>query len=270
MELLEMVNVVAGDPDNASCPFPHFPPGARPDNYWPNSSSQLGTNLDAEWLAGTKLLLSRMTVTTIATGPSGKKNYTATYNPHHLLPGEASWPKTKLKRWVDKSGDVVDDIGYNVNCYQNGVDLPSSNAMRGSWQTTAGRTENFQINYAFAAMEADSRTRQFHDSHEAYSDFATKVLDKIAAKLDKKESNGNVGCGQTTCPAEKAKKKYPTPHDLLPRIHATSARLSRYLWGTPRKWRKPIMTSKYALMYKNQNLSHQDAAGQLKPDQFIY
>jgi len=210
-----------------------------------------------------------MTVTTIATVPGGKKNYTATYNPHHLLPGEASWPKTKLKRWVDDTGDVIEDIGYNVNCYQNGVDLPSSNAMRGNWTTKAGRSEDFQARYAFAAMDADGRTRQFHDSHEAYSDFCTKVLDKIAAKLEKDESNGNIGCGPK-CPAQKAKKKYPTPHKLLPRLFATSQRLSRYLWGTPRKWRKPIMTSKYSLMYKNRKLTHQEAAGQLKPDEFTY
>ena len=32
-------------------------------------------------------------------------------------------------------------------------------------------------------MEADTKRRQFHDSHKAYNDFATKVLDKIAASL---------------------------------------------------------------------------------------
>jgi hypothetical protein len=142
--------------------------------------------------------------------------------------------------------------------------------MRGNWTPDAGRSEEFQIRYAFAAMEADNRTRQFHDAHEAYSDFVTQVLDKIAAKLENKESNGNLGCGSTSCPADKAKKKYPTPHKLLPRLYATSQRLSRYLWGHQSKWRKPIMTSKYALMFKNQSLTHKEAAAQLKPDQFTY
>jgi hypothetical protein len=269
MQLGEMVNAVMDDTDD-SCLFKHYTTAPGPNNYWTNSSTQLGTNLATEWAAGTKLYLPHMSVTTIATGPSGKKNYTATYNPHHVLPGEASWPKTKLKRWVDVSGDVLEDIGYNVNRYYNGIDLPSSNEMRGNWTADAGRSEDFQARYAFAAMDAESRTRQFHDSHEAYSDFATNVLDKIAAKLDNKEKNGNMGCGNAKCPGEQAKKKYPTPHKVLPRILQSAARLSRYLWGSPRKWRKPIMTSKYSLMYKNRKLTQTDAADQLKTTNFTY
>jgi hypothetical protein len=197
-----------------------------------------------------------------------QQNYTASYNPHHLLPADATWPNTELKKWIHKGKVVRDNIGYDVNCYENGIDLPSNNAMRGNWTPDAGRSGDFQVRYAFAAMDAEGSTRQFHDSHKSYSDFAIKVLDKIAAKLDGKEHEGNLGCGDPKCSAEKAKKPYPVPIYVGPRILGVSQRLSRYLYGSPRKWRMPIMTSKFSLMYKNRKLTQAQATAALSPDNF--
>jgi len=265
MEVGELVAVVVSSGDSR-CPFRHYPvppPNPKPENYWPNDSGKLGDALDAEWKGKQRLYLSHLDEEDFGTGPSGRLNYTATYNPHHLIPGEASWPKTSLKQWMDK-GLVEYDIGYNVNCYQNGIDLPSSNELRGNW---TNRTEAFQNRYSFAAMDADSRTRQFHDSHKAYNDFVTNVLDKIAARLKQIETKG--GCGNPDCSMKGKTKPFPPPN-LLPRVHGISRRLSSYLWGTARNWRKPIFTSKFALMYKNRKLTQADAQAQLNPDQFVY
>lgn len=270
-QLGELVKIGAIDSDN-SCPFRHYPTTPKNlENKWDNNATKLGTNLAGAAAAGDKLYLPHLESTTVATGSSGKKNYTATYNPHHLLPGEASWPHTKLKRWMDEpTGDVNANVGYDVNCYQNGLDLPSNNEMRGNWKLDAGRTEDFQARYAFAAMDAAGRTRQFHDSHKAYNDFAIQVMDKISAKLDSKELAGNMGCGHKNCVAEKATKKYPVPAGLLARVNTSSSRLAAYLFGSPRNWRKPIMTSKFSLMYKNRSLTHETATEALETKNFVY
>jgi hypothetical protein len=264
-EVLEAIAVELAGPDEDECPFPHFPKKPGPDNYWTNDSGQLGGNLARESANGTTLHLAHIEATTIDATGSGKKDYDATYNPHHLLPGGACWPKTALKKWIDKKEKslVQTDIGYNVNCYENGIDLPSSNAMRGNWTT---QTPDFQKKYAFAAMDADAVRRQFHDSHKAYSEFAIKVLNKIAAKLDAQVQSGKVGCDADDCPA-KPGKPYPTP-DILPRILDAGARFAKCLWGDSTKWRKPIFTSKFALMYQNRNLTHAQAQAELSPDQF--
>jgi len=266
-ELAELVEIGAIVSDN-SCPFPHYKRKKRNlKNKWDNNSSTLGENLEGASAEGEKLYLKHVESVTIATGASGRKNYTASYNPHHLLPGEASWPQTKLKRWMDEAdGDVEEDIGYDVNCYQNGIDLPSNNEMRGNWKIEDGRTPDFQVRYAFAAMDAAGRRRQFHDSHKAYSDFAVKVLDKISAKLDNQESMGGLGCSDEDCVGKKAKKKYPTPFGLLSRVHASSKRLAGFLMGDARKWKMPIMTSKFSLMYKDRRLTHDEARDLLDPE----
>jgi hypothetical protein len=165
---------------------------------------------------------------------------------------------------MDK-GHVEHDIDYNVNCYENGIDLPSSNAMRGDWTT---RTEDFQNRYAFAAMRADSKTRQFHDAHKAYSDFVINVLEKIATKLDAIEKKG--GCGDDDCVMKGKSKPFPVPVSLLPRVHGVARRLAGFLHGNAKDWRKPVFTSKFALIYKNKSLTQAQAVEQLNPDNFVY
>ena len=262
-QTLESIAIDLAGPDPSECPFPHGPRAKGPANKWQNDSGELGNALARESANGTELHLPHLEEITIS--PSAGQTRKCTYNPHHLLPGGASWPKTALKKWVDEKTEnlVRSDIGYNVNCYENGIDLPSSNAMRGNWTT---QPPNFQKAYAFAAMDADGPRRQFHDSHKAYSEFVIKVLDKIAAKLDAQHQAGKVGCDDPKC-SGKGGKPYPTPL-VRPRIISTGGRFAKWLWGDSANWRKPVFTSKYGLMYQNRNLTHQQAADELNPDNF--
>lgn len=45
--------------------------------------------------------------------------------PHHLIPGKASMEPSRVEKWtrVDKN-KIKEDIGYNIDCAQNGVFLP--------------------------------------------------------------------------------------------------------------------------------------------------
>lgn len=269
MELLELVAAVAGDSEE-ECPFDHCPVEHVLENDMENNSKTLSSNLATESANETELYLPHLERATLGTGSSGKKNYKLTYNAHHLIPGNASWPETELLKWIDEDeeGLVKGDIGYDVNGYQNGLDLPSANAMRGNWTVESGRSPDFQMRYAFSAMDYDPPTRQFHDSHEAYSDFVVEVMDKIAARLDKKPSRMK-GCGDEDCAAGK-KKPFAPPYGVLARINGVSARLAGRLYGIPGNWKKPIMTSKYSLMYKNRVLNHDQAAQELQKDSFEY
>lgn len=261
MDIGEMVKAAA-PLENWKCPFPHRKQDHDKENYVPpptkkNDAKKLSSNLDAE--------SEHLEPIPIATGQSGNKNHMAQYTAHHLIPGNESWPTSDLYKWIDKrKGHVKGDIGYDVNDATNGVDLPS-NAAAGTWTS---RTADFQKRYAFACMEACRKRRQFHDRHPAYSDFVVAVLDKIAAKLDAKPASKK-GCGHKNCAAGK-RKPYAPPYRVLPRLVTLAARLRNYLWGAPRTWRKPLMTSRFALMYKNQNLTQDEARDQLSTDQFSY
>jgi len=169
------------------------------------------------------------------------------YTPHHLVPGNETWPDTKLLRWVDKKdGQISNDIGYSVNHAANGVDLPGIHGIGSSaW---SGKSKPFQKEYAFAAMLVSTPKRQFHDRHPKYSAFVVNSLDAIAEKLDKKNDGKTPGCDNKKCGGSK-KKPFDPPVELVTRLNGVAMRLEGYLTGPPSNWRKPILTSRFALMY---------------------
>lgn len=261
MELGELVSVVTAV-DEWECPFPHRPREHNQKNVLPppstkNNAKKLSANLDEESM--------HLEPIPIVLPGTKNKGHEAQFTAHHLIPGNETWPESDLYEWIDKRKKLVQgDIGYDVNAAINGIDLPSSKAISG-WGSKSG---TFQRDYAFASMAADKKTRQFHDRHPAYSEFVVKVTNKIAAKLEAKEKPG---CGKKNCGAG-VSKPYAPPYGLLARLVGLGNRLRGYLWGGARNWRKPIMTSRFALMYKNKKTGMlQDAArAELKTDQFAY
>lgn len=253
-QMLETIvlSIAFGD-DPAKCPFPH---GSKEEkqkkkNIWVHDSSKLGDNL-----AESAPYLPHLVATKIFV--EGKdKPFKLLYNAHHVLPVNGSWEKAKeLKKWIDESGKVKDDIGYDVNCSENGIDLPSSNARRGKWKKS-----KFQNDYAFAAIASTKPPRQFHDSHKPYNAFVARALEKLADKLNAKlQSKKGLGC--KSCDPGK-EEPYETPMGMLPRINGVAKRIARHLKGSPKKWRVPIMTSKFSLMYKQERLTADAAVAKL-------
>src|SRR2546429_788140 len=273
-ELGEMVKEIAFGDENWSCPFDHVTGKTHDkENVMPpidgkktNNAKTLSTNLENESFHQENLPI-------VVWG----KNYEAQYTAHHILPGNGGWRDAcKLLKWVDEAAAgtlIVKDIGYCVNHYTNGVDLPSIHGL-GDTAWTAS-TEGFQKAYAFAAMEAAKQRRQFHDTHPAYNDFVFNVLDKIALKMDDKVANGNVpGCGKKNCGGGASGPKYDPPYGLLGRLAGVALRLEGYLTCDARDWRKPIMTSRFALMYKKdvagQSITQQESKDELEVGQFAY
>ncbi len=268
-QVLEAIVVaIAFDKDEDACPFSHDPAKKGPDtpNDWTYDSTKLGDNV----AKGKKTYLPHLETGKVwvesKKGSKDGKPSKVTYNAHHVLPVRDCWKKTKLKRWIDHKEEklVEHDIGYDVNGSENGIDLPSSKAMHSAGWT--GKGPDFQRKYAFAAIDATIPIRQFHDSHKPYSAFATKVLDKIAEKLNDKEEKGQLKCKHDKCNPGK-KKPYKTPVHLLPRIYAAAARLAKHLSGGPSHWKTPIMTSKFSLMYKKRKLTADQAREELSEAQ---
>jgi len=120
--------------------------------------------------------------------------------------------------------------------------------------------------YAFASMRA-AGARQFHDRHPAYSDFVVRVLNKIAAPLDARV-NDSAGCGEDDCPGNKAKKPFDPPYNLLARLYTLAGSLQGKLMGSPRSWKMPLMTSRFALMYKVKTMTEDLAREALRKGNF--
>ncbi len=260
----DFVNKVADLDEKWVCPFSHGEQEKTDGNVLPprgkNDAAKLRTNLKKE-----SKHLEDLSISLLESGKKSKVQFSA----HHILPGNESWRGTHLRKWIHKENEshVKADIGYDVNAATNGISLPGGSGVKG-WSK---KTNDFQLAYSEAAMNSAEaklgEARQFHDRHPAYSEFVVKTLDKVAAKLD---GWGPKGCRSKKC-SGKAKTPNP-PYKLKARIDAIAKRLSNFLRGSPSTWRRPLFTSRFAVMYtfKDKNLTQDQARKALTKDNFVY
>ena len=155
------------------------------------------------------------------------------YAAHHLIPGNGSLkPSALLKcgKYLLGPKQLEGNIGYNVNCKENGVWLPGNYAYSqketGTEWGTKGKTfkEFHKVDpgdYVGAVIE--HTTLQFHDAHRAYNTFVKLQLNKIKDKLDQ-------GIDQPWCPegAEMAKNKEGPKRPLYQLVGRTRTHLESH------------------------------------------
>ncbi|KYF49661.1 hypothetical protein BE04_07190 [Sorangium cellulosum] len=279
-QLGESVSEGEIDLDEFKCPFEHTKPG-QVNNALGSDSAALGSRLaegystqlwadeGARIVPKTKqkLIAARRDDCPEPPVVVDGQEYPYSSSAHHLIPGEASLPKSTLIKFISegaKGSKVWGDIGYDVNGGENGIWLPTHHALSSEMKeglvlpgedralkyselTRRVKQRNeenqvvatFQERFTGAIMER--ARRQFHDAHPDYSAFVIKVLDKIQMNLvEQSEACGE--CGEV----KKKKGKYPPPHGLVSRLNSVSARLYQFLVGPPQTWRPPLYTSRFA------------------------
>jgi len=183
------------------------------------------------------------------------KEYEVQYAPHHLIPGNESLSRSDIVSYLGdekviknfaKGGQesFIKDgqsIGYDVNCAENGVWLPSPYAlsMKNEWPSDDGKKRilkmkgkeyvnvaaSFQKAYVAAAIE-ESGNRQFHMRHKDYSEQVKDVLDGIALKLD------NMADGDCKVASDSEENDLlDAPRGLTARLNVLSAQLKALLIG---------------------------------------
>jgi hypothetical protein len=255
--MLEGMAMAISGADEMDCPFPHSPREHNKENKIPpddkNSGSVLGGDLEGETHHLVRSDIKPPYAITAA-HLVDKVGYMA----HHLIPGNEIWNKKThpLHAWIHKkeAEKVKGDIGYKNNFAYNGVDLPS-HYLVGGWGGLEVRV-GVQEGYAYAAMAADSKKRQFHDAHKAYSDMVWNSLEKISTKLD--NIVAKKGCGDPQCSGTK-EEPYDPPYGVFAQLKGVASRLRGMLWGAPSEWKAPVMTSRFALMYKDGGMTQEQA-----------
>jgi hypothetical protein len=164
--------------------------------------------------------------------------------PHHLIPGNASLRGSNIVPYLgcepvikrygsDSKIKDKQSVGYNVNCAQNGVWLPSPYAlsMKNKWPTS----QDAKLAYVEASIDQNGGNKQFHMSHTQYSIKVAAILDRLADKLELLTSSGK-------CDKADSKKsaKFDAPRALVSRLHQVSDQMKRLLTGPV--WRRPMVT----------------------------
>lgn len=173
---------------------------------------------------------------------------------HHLIPGKASLALSKLKPFMKEGGSVKTDsgkswkiachIGYNINGAHNGIWLPGNYAIRKptkSWYKSPDASKTWSqlgghpwcINYVASVSKITQR--QFHDTHEKYSEAVEELLNKIATKLHAHQDK----CEKCA----KEKNKITPPYFIKQRLYNISNYLHRQLTGSPSIWKRPWYAS---------------------------
>ena len=176
------------------------------------------------------------------------------YAAHHLIPGHGSLDKSELykgKKYLRYDGQKEGNIGYNVNCKQNGVWLPGNYAysQKSSGSEWGKKGKKLQEYYEVSPDEYVSEIitkskRQFHDAHSKYNRFVKDQLNKINDKLSQTQDQPWCDEGKKRSESE-AESKRPL-YQLVGRLGHLSSRLEKKLTGSTKGWNTNVYTSSFS------------------------
>jgi hypothetical protein len=174
--------------------------------------------------------------------------------PHHLIPGKAAMAESNIENWTcSDRGEIKEDIGYNIDCAQNGIWLPHLPHVYftrknpetnerfcdeyGKWSELSD-AEQFQAGL-FVMCElrlqmhyTDHDDPYVHVDNDKNYDGEAKARCNLLADLI-------VDFWAQKCPESSDEKEpffYP-PYGLVDRLNIQSDYLRKRITGDPRRWK---------------------------------
>ena len=172
--------------------------------------------------------------------------------PHHIIPGKASMEPSTLEKWTcaDKGGKIKEDIGYNIDCAENGIFLPhlpeiyftryvSGTKIKMSkyyGQTWKGLSDTSKESIAYIAMGETQLQLHYtdHDDPYYYVDHDVNYDDEC-----KEECNALADFMSLKSILAKCKDddgKLNPPYNLVARINTKSRAVKGRITGYPKRW----------------------------------
>jgi len=179
--------------------------------------------------------------------------------PHHIVPGDAAMEPSRVETWTcaDKGGKIKQDIGYNIDCAQNGIFLPhlpeiyftrhapgSKTPMSKFYgQTWKDLSESAKGSIGDVVM-SETQLQMHYTDHSApyahvnpdmnYDDECTKECNDLADLMQLFADNAK--CKDDT--DDKLRPPYPLVHML----NGISADVRIRITGFPYQWRSWVST----------------------------
>jgi hypothetical protein len=175
--------------------------------------------------------------------------------PHHLIPGNDAMAKSTLEDWTCASkGKIKEDIGYSIDCAQNGIWLPhlphihwtrmmdKAKKLRfsdvfGTWgDLPASRQETigyFIMGETWLQMHYTDHDDPYEhvDDDENYNDEAKDRCNQLG---DLMTAFWGPHCPESN---DESDGKYFPPYGLVQRINAQSNYMRKRITGRPTFWR---------------------------------
>lgn len=171
--------------------------------------------------------------------------------PHHIIPGNAAMAPSRLEKWtVASKGDLKEDIGYSIDCAQNGIFLPhlpeiyftrhapgtKTPMSKHYGQTWAGLSDASKASIGDLVMTETSLQMHYtdHDDPYVHVDDDQNYDDEC-----KKECNDLADLMQLFANNAKCKDangKLNPPYSLVFKINGSSADVRMRITGFPVAW----------------------------------
>lgn len=170
--------------------------------------------------------------------------------PHHIIPGNAAMAPSRVEKWtVESKGKIKQDIGYSIDCAQNGIFLPhlpeiyftrriSGKPMSKYYgQTWAGLSDSAKASIA-ATVQMEVCLQMHYTDHDdpyvhvdhstTYDGECKQLCNQLADYMDLKAAQ---------CPKKDGDGKLMPPYGLVLMLNQKSARMKDQITGIPSKWR---------------------------------
>jgi hypothetical protein len=169
--------------------------------------------------------------------------------PHHLIPGNASMAPSRLEQWTC-AGKIIEDIGYSIDCAQNGIFLPhlpeiywtkhhpetGKPMARHYGQTWSDLSLASKQSIGFVVMNETSLQMHYTDHDDpyvhvdndtTYDDECKNECNQLADLMQSKELKAK---------CKDSNGKLAPPYSLVHRINAKSAAVRSRITGSPSQW----------------------------------
>lgn len=176
--------------------------------------------------------------------------------PHHLIPGDVM-SKSDLEKqgWTKAGKKIIEDIGYNIDCAQNGIWLPHLPEIHWTREVTVSGVKKRlgDIYKLFGSLPGtqklaighiimgDTNLQMHYTGHGSIKknskSYNSEALDKCDTIADLMLTFWSVKCKK----AKKGSKLYP-PYGLVHLINNASRLLKIDITGTPRSWKLWVST----------------------------
>lgn len=174
--------------------------------------------------------------------------------PHHLIPGNAAMEPSSLEEWTcKKHGLLKEDVGYNIDCAENGIWLPHLPHIH--WTRMFDKAKGLRFSDVFGKWSALSDLRkkavgylimsetwlQMH--YTDHDDPYVHVDNETTYDSEAKERCNLLGdlmmaFWAPKCPAaeDETDKKFHPPYGIINRINLQSTFMRQRITGRPTFW----------------------------------